>query len=127
MYSKYKKAFWLGLIIPAIQQFTGVSAITFYAPVLFAKQPNSGYLPSVVAIIQIVFAMLTPVVEGLGRRTLLLLGALICSIGHLMCIVSLDPTGLSTIRNWVFNFGVFVFIASFNVTFGPITYVCMKL
>lgn len=94
-----------------------------YAPIIFEEQSNSELLSTLMPVIQVVFAFLTIfVIDKWGRRTLLLVGAVICSIGHLICCVALDEDGENNTRNWVFNVGVLIYAGVFNTTYGVITY-----
>lgn len=94
-----------------------------YAPKIFDKQPNAEVLSALMSVIQVIFALFAiPLVDRLGRRTLLLIGAIICSIGHLVCCIAIDEDGEDTTRNWVFNVGILLFVGVFNPTFGAITY-----
>lgn len=68
------------------------------------------------------FSFLTiPIVSKFNRRTLFLTGAALCSLGHLVCCASLDDSGKSAVRNWIFNAGVLVYVGAFNSTFGVMT------
>ena len=83
LYPKYKKAFLLGLVLPALQQLTGINAVCFYAPIIFSVQPNSQDLPMLLSIFQVISAFCTIfIVNRFKRKTLFLAGAVVCSIGH---------------------------------------------
>ena len=128
LYEKYKRAFWIGLSLPAIMELTGITAMASYAPIIYEQQPNSNYLPTLLSLSQFVFGILVlPIINKFGRRTFLLLGSVVCSLAHFICFVSLDMSGRSTIRNWIFNSGTFIYMGGFNVSYGPITYFLLIL
>lgn len=121
MYKKYKKAFWLALLVSGVQQITGINAVTFYAPIIFEKQPNSSFLPPAMTFTRLAFAFFViPIAGKFGRRTLLLWGVVISTITHLTCFISLDPSGKDEVMNWIFNVGLFIYVGTFNLTYGPI-------
>ena len=94
-----------------------------YAPSIFESQPNSGYLPTALSAIQVVFSFATIfVMDKFGRRTLFLVGAILATIGHLLCCIGYDESGDNTGKNWTFNVGAFLFIGIFNVSYGAVTY-----
>lgn len=122
-YQKYGKALWVGVIIIACQQFTGITAVTVYAPLFFGKQPGADVLTVIFFVVNVVFSFVViPIVLAVGRRTLLLLGGIICAAAHFVCFVSIDLDGENAARNWAFNIGIYVYIAAFSVTFGPVWY-----
>eukprot|EP00826_Nyctotherus_ovalis_P018403 TRINITY_DN15510_c0_g1_i15.p1 TRINITY_DN15510_c0_g1~~TRINITY_DN15510_c0_g1_i15.p1 ORF type:complete len:302 (+),score=66.24 TRINITY_DN15510_c0_g1_i15:915-1820(+) len=123
LYEKYKRAFWVGLSLPAIMELTGITAMASYAPIIYEEQPNSSYLPTLLSLSQFIFGILVlPIIDKFGRRTFFLLGAVVCSLAHLMCFASLDMSGKSTARNWIFNCGTFIYMGGFNISYGPMTY-----
>ncbi len=95
----------------------------FYAPKVFALQPGADYLPAIMSSINVVFAFIAIFLIGMfGRRPLLLFGSIACAVGHVICVVSLDPTGEDMNRNWGFNIGVFIYVAMYTITYGPLWY-----
>lgn len=123
LYEKYKRAFWVGLSLPAIMELTGITAMASYAPIIYEQQPNSSYLPTLLSLSQFVFGILVlPIIDKFGRRTFFLLGAVVCSLAHFMCFASLDMSGKSAARNWIFNSGTFIYMGGFNISYGPMTY-----
>jgi hypothetical protein len=125
LYSKYKKAFWLGVIIPVIQQLTGVNAIYIFAASIFEGQSNEDYVKIIIPVSIAAFSLLTiPIVTKFNRRTLFLTGSALCSLGHLICFLSLYETGTDNLRNWIFNIGLIIYVGTFNSTYGATTYSC---
>ena len=111
------------ILLPGLQQLTGINAVSMYTTIIFDDQPNSDYLATLLSAVQIVFSILALfVVNKFDRRTLFLAGSVICSIGHFICCVSLDDSGECTARNWSFNSGAFLFAGVYNTTYGSITY-----
>lgn len=128
LYAKYKKALWIGLLLPAIMELTGVTAMASYAPIIYEQQPNSSYLPTLLSMSQLVFGLIAfSIVGKFCRRSFLLAGSVVCSIAYLMCFVSLDQSGQSTLRNWIFNIGTFTYMGGFNMAYGPMTYLLINV
>jgi len=121
--AKYKKAFWLRVIIPIIQQLTGVYVICIFAASIFKGQSNENYIKIIIPIsIGALSLLIIPVVAKFNRGTLFLTGSALCSLGHLICFLSLDETGKDDLRNWIFNIGLIIYIGAFSSIYGATTY-----
>lgn len=123
LYGKYKKLFWLGIIIPGIQQLSGINTIGMYASRAFESQPNSSYLLPLTVSMETIFSILIiPVINRIGRRTLSIIGALVSTISYLMCYITLDESGKSTTKNWIFNIGAMISVGIFSASYGAVMY-----
>ena len=85
LYKSYSKAFWIGILLPIIQQFTGINSIMFYAPTMFESQGNNkDLLVFIVHITNFPFTMVTTfIADRVGRRTLLIIGCTGRGLGSL--------------------------------------------
>jgi len=129
LYENYKKAFWIGAILPAIQQFTGINAIMYYAPLIFgAGGMRSNSLVRRLILITMVdnffFTLVSAFVsDRLGRKFLFILGSVGCCITLLMAAIGASQPGsgeeLET-YDWIFAIGVYLFIAFFGISHGPV-------
>lgn len=123
LYAKYKKAFWVGLAVTGIQQLTGINTVSMYSPIIFGRQSNSDTLSAVMAAMQVLFAVITPLfVDRFGRRTIFIWGAVISTVAHLLSFIGYTESAESTARNWVLNVGILIFAGVFNSTYGVLTY-----
>lgn len=129
----YKKAFWIGLIIPAIQQLTGINAIMYYAAVIFDSEPYKGsstakVLTFVTMLINFLATFVAAFVsDKLGRRLLFIAGSIGCGLSLLLATIGsggMDSDGVDDKRPfyWTFAIGVFIFTAFFGLSHGPVWY-----
>eukprot|EP00826_Nyctotherus_ovalis_P010764 TRINITY_DN12820_c0_g2_i2.p1 TRINITY_DN12820_c0_g2~~TRINITY_DN12820_c0_g2_i2.p1 ORF type:complete len:224 (-),score=44.18 TRINITY_DN12820_c0_g2_i2:852-1523(-) len=128
LYDTYKRAFWIGLLIPAIQQLTGINALMFYAPVIFSAggKRDAGLVRVLTLITMIdnfVFTLVSAFIsDKLGRKKLFIYGSLGCGISLLMAAVgaSNPSTGkeMQTF-DWIFAISLYVFVAFFGLSHGP--------
>jgi hypothetical protein len=113
------------LIIQILSQITGANVIRNYAPTIFEKSGVSTHMSlvynAILGVIKLVFTIIAVVyVEHGGRRTFLLFGIVIVSIGMLfLAIMSLtSPTG--NIQNPIsFLIGCGLVYAGFGIGYGP--------
>ncbi|MGL5389772.1 MAG: sugar porter family MFS transporter [Serratia sp. (in: enterobacteria)] len=129
LYSIYKKAFWFGILLPAIQQLTGINAVMFYAPTMFENQGDiKTLLNFIVMLLNFLFTIVSMFTsDKFGRKILFVLGCFGCGVGLLMATIGYteDETEGMTASSYIFDIGVFLFTASFGISHGPVcwTYV----
>ncbi|KAF5736852.1 hypothetical protein HS088_TW14G01007 [Tripterygium wilfordii] len=120
----------IGISIQVFQQFTGINAIMFYAPVLFQTvgfKNNASLLSSVITGLVNVFSTLVSIyaVDRFGRRKLLLQACVqmfICqaAIGGIL-LADLKPTGtLGKAEAMIVVVLVCLFVMSFAWSWGPL-------
>lgn len=130
LYETYKKAFWIGMGIATAQQFTGINTIMFYAPTMFDNQGDAKTtLNFVVTVTQFVFTLTSVYTsDKFGRRVLFIIGTIGCAIGLLLATIgySDDEDAGMNASSWIFDIGVFVFIAAFGMSHGPIGWLYMS-
>jgi SP family arabinose:H+ symporter-like MFS transporter len=129
LYSKYKKAFWIGLIVPALQQLSGINAIVFYSHTIFKEQTNEStarILSIVVMATNVTFTVVSTFTsDKLGRRVLFIAGSIGCGIGLFVAGLSLSQiqdkeTNTVSGFSLIFDIAIFFFVASFGLSHGPI-------
>lgn len=128
MYDNYKKAFWIGLAIPAIQQLTGINAIMYYAPIIFKGNDNERakiamVLYFITMVDNFVFTLISTFIsDKLGRRILFIGGSIGCGLSLLLAAFGAanQSQGALNIYVWIFAAGVYVFVAFFGLSHGPV-------
>ena len=140
-----RRSFLLGVGIQILQQFTGINAVIYYAPIFFNQTLNFtsddtllhspllatgifGCIGIILTIPTIIF------VDRLGRRILLISGAVIMSISMMIVAILIPTHGTghnsaspyvikdSTATAMVIIF-VYVFFGGFSYSWGPIPWV----
>ena len=123
LYSSYKKAFWMGLLIPAIQQLTGINAILFYAPVVFEAQGNAKMpLTFITMLDNLCFTFVSLFVsDRLGRKILFIGGSIGCAIGLLLATICYQEAADENIaKAYTFDIAILFFIGAFGISHGPV-------
>ncbi|KAI0891435.1 general substrate transporter [Annulohypoxylon nitens] len=122
----------IALAIPFFQQFSGVNAFVYYAPIFFAalgqSYENSLILSGMVNIVMFVFAVpLLLFLEHLGRRSLSIIGGVAMGIPHLIMagIVSKynDKWETNTGIGWFGVALIYIYIAAYAGSYGPIAWI----
>ncbi len=128
-----KPAFFMGIAIMFFQQATGINTIIYYAPTIFQMAgfgSETAAITATVAVgaINVAMTILSLfLIDRLGRRPLLL-------IGLAGMVVSLVVVGLAFSfggslgqgLKWASVAGIFVYIASFAVSLGPIAWLLIS-
>lgn len=133
-----KKVLLVGIFLSIFQQFIGINAVLYYAPLMFknmgASTDSSLLQTIVVGIAMLVFTLVALVtVDRWGRKPLLITGCAIMAIsmvaiGFLFNGVPHGATGALVmppeIGNWAL-LAVVVYIAGFSLSWGPVTWVLL--
>ena len=133
MYSRYKRAFWMGVLIPIIQQLTGTNCISYYAPSMYESQGNLKPILTFATMFINFLATFASIfiMDKLGRKLLLIIGSIGCAIGLTLATIGYtkpEPKNEQFLSisessfHWIFNSGVFFFMASFGLSHGPVWY-----
>ena len=124
LYGTYKKAFWIGILLPTIQQLTGINAVMFYAPTMFDNQGNiKTTLNFIVMLVNFLFTITSMFTsDRFGRKILLVLGCFGCGFGLLLATIgySDDEDAGMNAESYIFDIGVFIFTAAFGLSHGPV-------
>jgi SP family xylose:H+ symportor-like MFS transporter len=117
----------VGVLLSIFQQFVGINAVLYYAPLMFSNMgasTNTALLQTIIVglanVVFTVVAMLT--VDRLGRKPLLIVGALIMGVAMLVLggLFTAHRMGLLSLCM------VIVYIAGFSLSWGPIVWVMLS-
>ncbi|XP_064482637.1 uncharacterized protein LOC135395335 [Ornithodoros turicata] len=124
----------VAVLIMFLQQFSGINSIIFYAGATFSDagvnlSPDA--LASLLAALQVSVTMTAvALLDSMGRRTMLVLSSLICSI-TLAVMASAELLGSDTGGTFVRKIGpvtVAIYVIGFSLGMGPVTWItCAEL
>jgi SP family xylose:H+ symportor-like MFS transporter len=132
----------VGVMLSVFQQVVGINAILYFAPKMFqnmGSSPNEAYLQSAcfVGVTMTLFTLVaTATVDRLGRKPLLIVGALVMAAAMLTLGTLFDThlvsataehsaTGASG-SSYIAIAAVVVFIIGFASSWGPVTWVLLS-
>ncbi|KAI8384477.1 general substrate transporter [Radiomyces spectabilis] len=128
-----RKRLFIGCVIMFFQQFIGVNALIYYAPKIFKSVGLTGDTVSllatgVVGIINLVLTIPTVLfLDQLGRKPILLVASVGLTISMLIIAVITglfeDNWEAHRTEGWVAIVFVYIFIANFAYSWGPIAWV----
>lgn len=124
-----RPAFFMGIIIMFFQQATGINTIIYYAPTIFQMAgfgSETAAITATVAVGSVNVAMTVLslfLIDHLGRRPLLLMGL----VGMVVSLVIVGLAfsfgdSLGEELKWASVAGIFVYIAAFAISLGPIAW-----
>jgi len=123
-----RKILVIGIVLSVLQQVTGINAILYYGAEIFSNA--LGYGPEdalqqqlLLGAVNLVFTFVAiSQVDKWGRKPLLIVGSIgmFTGIGILGTSIYLDELGLISL------FGMLLFIASFALSMGPVTWVILS-
>jgi sugar porter (SP) family MFS transporter len=129
---RYRKAVLASMGLIIFQQFSGQPSVLSYATVLFQAAGWSGNASVVSSILMMVTSAITVMlVERVGRKFLLCTGCLVMMIALSALSVSFwdwddevdhDTDESGSAHNFVILCAMFVYIAGYQIGFGPITW-----
>ncbi len=117
----------IGILISVFQQFVGINAVLYYAPLMFQNMgasTDTALLQTVVVgganVIFTVVAIVT--VDKWGRKPLLVTGAVIMAVAMIAlgCLFNAKIVGLAAL------IAVVVYIAGFALSWGPVAWVMLS-
>lgn len=121
----YRKALWIGLLLPFLSQVCGINAVIYYGPKILEQAGftlNNALGGQVtIGLINVVFTFVAIfTVDKWGRRPLLFLG-IGGAVTSLIIIGALFAMGITS-GPWILIF-ILAFIACFAFSFGPVCWV----
>jgi len=122
---KGKIIFISALLLAFFSQVTGIDSVIYYAPKVMLlvgfEEASSAFLVSLsVPVILLIFTFIAILkVDKMGRRPLLIIGALGMSISFLISGLAFST---NIVNGWIVLLGILLFIAFFAMSFGPITW-----
>jgi uncharacterized membrane protein HdeD (DUF308 family) len=132
---RYRRQVYIALFLAVAQQLCGQTNVLNYAPHIFAEAAGEDDPPawSTLAIGVVKFVVTVLVIwriEFLGRRTLLLWGMALTSVGLLALIVAFGGSQSDDPDSWYTNLksfdlalpGVLLVVCGYSMSFGPLTW-----
>lgn len=128
---RFLKLLSVGMLLAIIQQITGINTLIYYAPKVFQMAgfdtSSAIFVTSIVGLTNVIFTIIAlPLVDRLGRRTLLYigLGGMIIS---LMCLgLTFQQTQLNEFMRMLTLFSMMLYIACFAISLGPVVFVLLS-
>ena len=125
-----RPALIVGIGLFFLQQLSGINAVIYYAPEIFAHAGFDGAKTQVLATIGVgvvnvattVLAMF--LIDRLGRRPLLIIGFLGAAIT--MLIIALGVVFPDSVPSWLIIAMLLLYIASFAIAIGPLPHLLMS-
>lgn len=116
----------VGILLSIFQQFVGINAVLYYAPMMFRNMGasnDSALLQTViVGIANVAFTLVaTGTVDRVGRKPLMILGALVMAVAMLTLgtLFALNMLGLLALM------AMLLYIAGFAFSWGPVVWVLL--
>ncbi len=127
---KYGFIIFIGLTIAFFQQITGINAVFYYAPTIFERAgggTEAAFLQAVVVgLTNLVFTIIAiNLIDKLGRRTLLIVGAAGMTIALGILGVSFNKP-IEEVNAIVVLSAILFYIASFAISFGPVMWALLS-
>lgn len=121
----YRRALWIGLLLPFLSQVCGINAVIYYGPRILEQAGftlNNALGGQVtIGLVNVVFTFVAIfTIDKLGRRPLLLVG-IGGAVISLLTIGALFYFGITS-GPWILIF-ILAFIACFAFSFGPVCWV----
>jgi SP family arabinose:H+ symporter-like MFS transporter len=121
----YRKALWIGLLLPFLSQVCGINAVIYYGPRILEQAGftlNNALGGQVtIGLVNVVFTFVAIfTIDKWGRRPLLLVG-IAGAVLSLLIIGVLFALGMTS-GPWILLF-ILAFIACFAFSFGPVCWV----
>jgi MFS family permease len=131
------KRLTIGCWIMIFQQFTGINAVLYYAPQIFASFGFSSVTTTLLAtgvtgILQIIFTLPSVLfLDNFGRKTFLIVGAIGMCCCHVV-VAAVDGTyedqwalnkGKAKAQGWVSIAFIWLFAVNFAYSWGPVAWV----
>jgi facilitated trehalose transporter len=125
----YRWVIFFGCLLSAFQQFGGINVFIASSNRLFQEAGLEGRWPTIMSnIMNLINCVMTlpavPLIEKMGRRTLMVIGTAGMTIGvapAAICYWALEED--SKVTMWLAIIGCLVFIICFAATYGPILWV----
>lgn len=120
----------VGLGLAVLQQLVGINTIIYYAPTII-NSTGVGVSASILAtvgvgIVNVLFTFVAIwLIDKIGRKKLLLFGLTGMTMATVLLGLGFALPGLSGIVAWVTLGSMFLYIASFAASFGPVLWVML--
>lgn len=119
-----------GIGLAMLQQFSGINTIIYYAPTIIEStglEDSVSILATVgIGVVNVAFTLVAIwLIDKLGRKKLLLGGLTGMTLGTIILGLGFILPSLSGVISWITLGGMFLYIASFAASFGPIVWVML--
>ena len=127
---KYGFILFIGLTIAFFQQITGINAVFYYAPTIFERAgggTEAAFLQAVVVgLTNLVFTIVAiNLIDKLGRKTLLIIGAIGMTISLGILGISFNKP-VEEVNATIVLASILLYIASFAISFGPVMWALLS-
>jgi len=127
---KYGFILFIGLTIAFFQQITGINAVMYYAPTIFEQaggETKAAFMQAVaVGLTNLIFTIIAVnLIDRLGRRTLLIVGAAGMSLALMILGISFNKP-VEEVNTVVVLSSILLYVASFAVSFGPVMWALLS-
>lgn len=124
----YRSVLWIGILIAAFQQITGINAIVYYAPEIFKStgvSNENALLQTIgIGIMMFLFTLVAIwLIDKAGRRILLLAG---CAVMGLSLIGVAACFHFSYFDYYLVLIFLMLYIAGFSASLGAVTWVLLS-
>lgn len=118
----------LGITMAVFQQISGANAVFFYAPIIFEKAgmdvKDQLFQQIMIGAINLIFTLVAmQLVDRLGRKKLMLAGALLMAVWLLLLGICFY---LNLLEGYFVTVFVLAFIATYATTLAPVTWVLIS-
>ncbi|MDX6366858.1 MAG: transporter, family, arabinose:H+ symporter [Nocardioidaceae bacterium] len=125
----YRRATIFVLVLGFLIQITGINAVVFYTPLIFAKMGYTGnasllLLPALLQFASLIATTVSlGVVDRIGRRPTLLTGITAMILSNVLLMLVFAGGSINGIRSALGFIGILFFTAGFNFGFGSLVWV----
>jgi len=123
----YRKVVWMGVIIATFQQITGINAILYYAPDIFAKtgvNTENALLQTIgIGVVMFLFTLVAiRLIDQAGRKILLLAGSAVMAVSLVAVAVCFH---YQYFESYIVLISLMLYIAGFSASLGAVTWVIL--
>ncbi|HEY2676777.1 MAG TPA: D-xylose transporter XylE [Steroidobacteraceae bacterium] len=116
-----------GIMLSVFQQFVGINAVLYYAPLMFknlgASTDSALWQTVIVGLANVIFTMVAILtVDRLGRKPLLIIGGLVMGVAMLVLGFQFQANAVGTGP----LIAAVTYIAGFALSWGPVTWVLLS-
>jgi SP family xylose:H+ symportor-like MFS transporter len=116
-----------GILLSVFQQFVGINAVLYYAPLMFknmgATTDTALWQTIIVGLANVIFTLVAILtVDRLGRKPLLIGGGLVMAVAMITLGLLFQAKAVGTVA----LIAVVVYIAGFALSWGPVTWVLLS-
>jgi MFS transporter, SP family, xylose:H+ symportor len=116
-----------GILLSVFQQFVGINAVLYYAPLMFrnlgASTDSAFWQTLIVGITSVIFTLVAiATVDRLGRKPLLIIGGIVMGVAMMTLGFQFQANAVGTGP----LIAAMTYIAGFSLSWGPVTWVLLS-